>query len=68
LRVPRGWTSQNFAEALLEKANVSLTPGTVFGQHGEGYLRLSLTTPEERIAAGMERILESGLAKPRGKT
>lgn len=53
---PPGWNSEHFADLLLEKASVSLTPGTVFGQYGEGYLRLSLTQPVERIAQAMERI------------
>lgn len=65
LQVPPGWSSRDFAAALLENAHVSLTPGPVFGQHGESYLRLSLTTPEDRIASGMQRIAESGLANPK---
>jgi aspartate/methionine/tyrosine aminotransferase len=64
LQAPPGWTSLDFASALLEKAQVSLTPGPVFGQHGEGYLRLSLTAKEEQISTGMQRIAESGIARP----
>ncbi len=63
LQAPPGWTSGDFAAALLDRAYVSLTPGSVFGPHGEGYLRLSLTMPEDRIAAAMQRITESGLAQ-----
>lgn len=54
--VPPGWRSVDFAAAALEEAGVSLTPGTVFGANGEGYLRLSLTTPVERIVEAMERL------------
>lgn len=51
-----GWTSLEFAEALLEQAHVSLTPGTVFGPHGEGYLRIALTAPLNRIAEAADRL------------
>lgn len=54
--VPSGWTAQAFAAALLETARVSLTPGTVFGRNGEGYLRISLTAPSDRIEEAMERL------------
>ncbi len=54
--IPHGWTSLDFAVQLLEKAAVSLTPGTVFGPHGEGYLRIALTAPLDRMAAAAERL------------
>jgi len=63
--VPQGWASQDFCSVVLEKAQVSLTPGTVFGAHGEGYFRISLTTGEARIAEAFQRITDSGLASPR---
>jgi len=54
--LPQGWTSMGFVETLLEEAHVSLTPGTVFGQYGEGYVRISVTAPENRIADAMQRM------------
>jgi LL-diaminopimelate aminotransferase len=54
--VPSGWASAEFAAAVLETAQVSLTPGAVFGQHGEGYVRISLTAAAERLEAAMERL------------
>jgi LL-diaminopimelate aminotransferase len=54
--VPLGWTSLEFATVMLEEAQVSLTPGTVFGEQGEGYVRISLTAPIERLQAAMQRI------------
>jgi aspartate/methionine/tyrosine aminotransferase len=48
----------DFAGLLLEKACVSLVPGRVFGEHGEGYLRLSFTAPLERLEEAMQRIAE----------
>ena len=54
--VPAGWSSGDFASAALEKAQVSLTPGSFFGKGGEGYVRVSLTAPAERIAEAMKRL------------
>lgn len=54
--VPDGWTSAEFTTAALEQAGVSLTPGTFFGKNGEGYVRISLTAPAERISEAMHRL------------
>jgi LL-diaminopimelate aminotransferase len=54
--IPTGWSSVDFARAALEEALVSVTPGTVFGQGGEGFMRLSLTAPLERITEAMYRL------------
>lgn len=54
--IPSGWTSEDFTAMLLEKAYVSVTPGTVFGRYGEGYLRLALTQPVERIQQAIQRL------------
>ena len=56
--IPPGWTSQEFARQLLEQTHVSLTPGTVFGENGEGYLRIALTAPLDRIAEAAARLRE----------
>ena len=56
--VPEGWASADFTIALLENTGVSLTPGTVFGESGEGYARISLGASHERIEEGMKRIAE----------
>jgi LL-diaminopimelate aminotransferase len=55
-QVPEGWTSQDYARQALQRAHVSLTPGTVFGAGGEGYVRLSLTLPEVRLVEAMQRL------------
>lgn len=54
--VPEGWTSMDFATALLEDTHVSITPGVVFGSHGEGYVRISISSPDERLAEALRRI------------
>ena len=53
---PPGLTSARFVSDVLEKVYVSLTPGTVFGEQGEGYFRLALTVPTERVAEAMQRL------------
>jgi LL-diaminopimelate aminotransferase len=56
--IPEGWIAADFTAALLENTGVSLTPGTVFGESGEGYARISLGASNERIEEGMGRIGE----------
>ncbi len=48
--------SVEFCNRLLEETGVSTTPGIVYGKYGEGYLRISLGTPTERIAEAMTRL------------
>jgi len=54
--IPQGFaSSSDFATALLEETGVSVAPGTAFGAHGEGYVRLSLVHPEERLEEALYR-------------
>jgi len=57
-KVPPGWSSINFTETLLKDKGVSLAPGTIFGSRGEGFARMLLCRPEDRLADAMERITE----------
>ena len=50
--VPKGYTSAEFAQRLLDDVNVVVTPGNGYGRAGEGYVRLSLTIPDDRIDEG----------------
>jgi LL-diaminopimelate aminotransferase len=56
--VPKGYTSAEFAETLIEKVGVVVTPGSGFGEEGEGYFRISTTTDEDRIKEGIRRLKE----------
>jgi LL-diaminopimelate aminotransferase len=56
MRVPGGRGSVAFAEQLLERAAVVVGPGAAYGPTSDGYVRLSLTAPEERLAEAVERI------------
>lgn len=56
LPVPKGYTSAELADLLLQKAKVVVAPGTGFGQYGEGYVRMGLLTTEPRLEEAVERI------------
>ena len=56
--VPAGHTSASFAELVLDQADVIVSPGSAYGPCGEGYVRLSLTVPDERLEEAVRRIEE----------
>ena len=56
LPVPAGETSLGFSESLFEHASVLVAPGIAYGAAGEGYVRLALTVPDERLAEAVGRI------------
>jgi LL-diaminopimelate aminotransferase len=56
--VPAGQTSVSFTELVLEEAAVVLGPGSMYGPSGEGFFRISLTTPDERLEEAVERMRE----------
>ena len=57
--VPAGFgTSAEYCEHVLEEAGVVLSPGGAYGPNGEGFFRISLTTPDERLAEAVERLRE----------
>lgn len=51
-----GGDSREYAKMLLERTGIVVTPGVGFGEHGEGYIRLSVTQPTERIEMAAERL------------
>lgn len=53
---PAGYTSAAFAELLLNELDMVVTPGTGYGPSGEGFIRLSLTTPDEKVDEGLRRL------------
>lgn len=56
LKVPDGFTSEQFSDYLLEKAQIAVAPGVGFGTYGEGYVRVGLLTTEERMREAVRRI------------
>lgn len=57
--VPSGFDSLGFANFLLDKAGVVVTPGIGFGRYGEGFVRISLTTPDTILEKAMNRVEEA---------
>lgn len=56
LPVPAGHDSASFVTFLLESAGVVVPPGRGYGPSGEGFFRISLTVPDDRLEEGLERI------------
>ena len=56
LPVPVGFTSEEFADYLLEQADVAVAAGNGFGKYGEGYIRVGLLMDEDRLVEAVERI------------
>ena len=54
--IPEGCNSIDFATKLLDEAGVMVTPGVGYGKSGEGYIRASLTTPDDRLEEGLRRL------------
>jgi LL-diaminopimelate aminotransferase len=54
--VPQGHTSASFAEEVLEQAGVVVSPGSSYGPNGEGFFRISLTVPDDRLTEAVERM------------
>ncbi|HEY32956.1 MAG TPA: LL-diaminopimelate aminotransferase [Dehalococcoidia bacterium] len=67
-KVPNGYTSVEFANDLLEKVSVVVTPGIRYGRHGEGYVRLSLTLNDASLVKGLSRLAEWRDSKNRFKS
>ena len=58
-KVPEGYDSASFAGMILEEANVIVAAGSAYGPSGEGYIRISLTTPDDRLEEAIKRIENS---------
>ncbi len=55
-KVPEGRKADELALEFLEKAGVWVTPGTAFGEYGDGYMRISVCVSEERLQEAGERL------------
>jgi len=56
LPVPLGYTSEQFADVLLDKADIAVAAGNGFGEYGEGYVRVGLLVSEDRLREAISRI------------
>ncbi len=55
-KVPEGYDSASFATHILEEANVIVPAGSAYGPSGEGFIRISLTTPDDRLEEAVARM------------
>ena len=58
-RIPEGYTSAEYAGLVLDRAGVIVAPGNSYGPDGEGYIRISLATPDDRLAEALQRIADA---------
>ncbi|MCK9274252.1 MAG: LL-diaminopimelate aminotransferase [Syntrophales bacterium] len=63
--IPAGSSSMEFCAHILEKTGIVCTPGVGFGKHGEGFIRMSMTMPEDRLEEALDRF--QGLKMKWGK-
>lgn len=54
--VPKGYTSSDFCFKVLEEVDLWMIPGSMYGKCGEGYFRIALTHPADRLGEAMERL------------
>ncbi len=54
--VSKGWSGRRISREMVKQAGVAVVPGEAFGEQGEGYVRIALVEPEERLAEAASRI------------
>jgi LL-diaminopimelate aminotransferase len=59
--VPKGYTATEFSNMMLEKCGILVPPGSGYGNHGEGYFRISLTVPASRLTEAIQRMRDAGI-------
>ena len=68
LRVPQGFTSEEFVSVMLDKAGIVVPPGTGYGACGEGYFRIALTKDTQTLKKTLLRMKEAGISYDMRKT
>lgn len=59
-KVPHGWDdSEAFADFIMDKARVFITPGFIFGDNGRPYIRISLCAPVDKLQQAAQRIRQA---------
>jgi LL-diaminopimelate aminotransferase len=62
--IPKDTTSEEFAAEILESTGVCFSPGTFFGEEGEGYVRISLGAPTDRVEEAIRRLKRRSATPP----
>ena len=55
-KIPAGWNSRDFAFRLIDEEGIAVVPGDAFGKQGEGYVRIAMVQPPERLVEASQRI------------
>lgn len=59
--VPPGYTSTEFVSVLLKQCGILVPPGNGYGEAGEGFFRIALTVPDQRMEEAIQRLKETGI-------
>jgi LL-diaminopimelate aminotransferase len=59
--VPLGYSSQEFVSLLLDRCGIMVAPGNGYGVIGEGFFRIALTIPDERMYEAIQRMRDAGI-------
>ncbi|CAM3716050.1 LL-diaminopimelate aminotransferase [Mesobacillus thioparans] len=65
-KIPAGWKSREFAFKLIEEEGIVVVPGDAFGKQGEGYVRIAMVQPPERLQEAAQRVNKFLLGFPVG--
>lgn len=55
-KIPAGWSSREFAFKLIDEEGIAVVPGDAFGKQGEGYVRIAMVQPPERLTEAANRV------------
>ena len=61
LKVPEGYDSKSWCKMILDKTGVVCTPGIAFGKYSDGYFRLSIVAPDERLHEALDRLEKANI-------
>lgn len=60
-KIPKGFTSDEFFKYVLHKSQIAFTPGDIFGNNGDGYIRIVMSASEKQINEAFDRIKKAGI-------
>ncbi len=61
VKIPNGFTSDEFFKYVLHKSQIAFTPGDVFGSNGDGYIRIVMSANEKQLNEAFDRIKKAGI-------
>jgi len=61
-RVPEGYDSKSWIKSVLDKTGVCMTPGIAFGQHSDGYFRISLVQNDTKLQEAIQRLKDNNIS------